>query len=96
LEKKKKKASEILGASSNVKPKDENCTIPSKNIFEKDFKNLDNESQKLFYNIDRNLKKNGLDGLDVKKMQGREKWTHADGSKNSIFRIRKGKIRLLL
>lgn len=91
-----KKASEILGAISNVKPKDENCTIPSKNIFEKDFKNLDNESQKLFYNIDRNLKKNGLDGLDVKKMQGREKWTHADGSKNSIFRIRKGKIRLLL
>ena len=91
-----KKASEILGAISNVKPRDENCTIPSKNIFEKDFKNLDNESEKLFYNLDRNLKKNGLETLDVKKIKGKAKWTHADGSKNSIFRIRKGKIRLLL
>jgi len=91
-----KKASEILGAISNVKPRDKYCTIPSKNIFEKDFKNLDSESEKLFYNIDRNLKKNGLDGLDVKKIKGGVTWTHADGSKNSIFRIRKGKIRLLL
>ena len=56
----------------------------------------DDESQKLFYDIDRHLKSKGVAGLNILKMKGKEKWTHADGSKNSIWRVRKGKIRVLL
>jgi len=89
-------ASEILGVISNVNPKDKNRTVPTKNLYQKDLKSLkDDESRKLFYATNRHLKNYGLKTLDVKKLKS-HKWTHADGSKNSIYRIRKGKIRLLL
>ena len=90
-------AAEILGVIQNALPSDENRTVPSKTFYDKDLGKIkDPESHKIFHKIDRHLKKKGLNGLDMSKCQGDYKWTHSDGSKSSIYRIKKGKIRILL
>jgi len=90
-------AAEILGVIQNAHPSDENRTVPSKAFYDSDFKKIkDFESRKIFHKIDRHLKKRGLKDLDVSKCKGGHKWTHSDGSKNSIRRIKRGKIRILL
>lgn len=81
-----------INSINGIHPNDSYQIVPTK-IYE-DKKHKLSEHFGVITGLERQLRRRGLVGLDVKKING-YKWKTGDGSSHSLRRIKKGKVRII-